>query len=314
MFALRFLGVTLAFFLAQYCLLSVLVARGWRLAARPARALQPRLQANYLLVLRLLPLVIALASTALFVAPSYLLLEPREAHEAVGNAPVALSICCILLICIGLRNALRAQARSSRAVAEWMCESTPNGVEQSIPIYRIRPAVPALTVAGVCAPRVLVSNAAASLLDAPEMNTALRHEMAHVRYRDNLKKLFFRFTAFPGMAALESAWTDASEMAADDAAVSDTADALNLASAIIKLSRLGPTSTEALAAGLVHGSGAALNARVERLVTWQRPSAASPASWLRLAIPIAAATCVAIIASYPTVLAGMHEATEWLVR
>ena len=128
MFALRFLGVTLAFFLAQYCLLSVLVARGWRLAARPARALQPRLQANYLLVLRLLPLVIALASTALFVAPSYLLLEPREAHEAVGNAPVALSICCILLICIGLRNALRAQARSSRAVAEWMCESTPNGV------------------------------------------------------------------------------------------------------------------------------------------------------------------------------------------
>jgi Zn-dependent protease with chaperone function len=314
MFALRFLGVTLAFFLAQYCLLSALVARTWRIAARPAQAWHPRLQANYMLALRLLPLVVALASTALFVVPSYLLLEPREAHEAVGDAPVALSICCIVLICIGLRNALRAQARSSRAVSEWLRESTPNGVEQSIPIYRIRPAVPALTVAGVCAPRLLVSNAAASLLDAPEMQTALRHEMAHVRYRDNLKKLIFRFTAFPGMAALESAWSDASEMAADDDAVGDAADALNLASAIIKLSRLGPASNEVFATGLVHGSEAALNARVERLVTWQRPSAPSPASWLRVVIPSAFMMCAAIVASYPTVLAGMHEATEWLVR
>ena len=36
---------------------------------------------------------------------------------------------------------------------------------------------------------------------------------------DNLKKLVFRFCPFPGMSKLESAWSQAAEMAADDAAV-----------------------------------------------------------------------------------------------
>src|SRR3974390_1185144 len=120
MFVLRCLGVTLAFFLAQYCLLSALVARGWRVLARPVQRWRPRAMANYLLILRLLPRGVALASTVIFVVPSFLLLEPHEAHEAVGNVPEALSLCCIGLILIGLRNALRAQARSSQAVSEWL--------------------------------------------------------------------------------------------------------------------------------------------------------------------------------------------------
>jgi len=219
MFALRCLSVTLAFFLAQYCLLSALVARTWGWLAQISTSWQPRLRANYLFVLRMLPLMLALASTAIFVLPSFLILEPRVTNEAVGEAPIALSTCCLLLVTIGLRNAFRAQARSARAVSEWLREATPVSASETFstsafPVFRIRPAVPALTVAGVCAPRVLVSGAAACLLDSCEMRTALQHELAHIRHRDNLKKLLFNFTAFPGMAALEAAWSDAGEMAA----------------------------------------------------------------------------------------------------
>ena len=41
MFALRCLGVSLAFFLAQYCLFSGAVARSWKLLARVSRHWRP---------------------------------------------------------------------------------------------------------------------------------------------------------------------------------------------------------------------------------------------------------------------------------
>ena len=42
------------------------------------------------------------------------------------------------------------------------------------------------------------------------------------------------------MAKLESAWSEAAELAADDAAVSNLNDAVDLAAALVKLSRLVP--------------------------------------------------------------------------
>jgi Zn-dependent protease with chaperone function len=321
MFALRCVGVSLAFFLAQYCLFSALIVRTWKWLARPALEWRPRYLANYLLGLRLLPLVAAFGSTAVFVLPSFLLLEPRATNEAVGEAPTVLSICCLLLVTLGLWKALRAQARSARAVSEWLREATPVSAQegfphQPFPLYRIRPAVPALTVAGVCAPRVLVSNAAANLLDSQEMRTALQHEVAHIRHRDNLKKLFFNFTAFPGMAGLEAKWSDACEMAADDAAVASAGDALDLASALIKLSRLGPVpAVAALTTSLVQGSNASLNSRVERLLAWQQlPATGSSPRLPRFAIPAGLAMGFVFLTSYSAVLTRMHEVTEWLVR
>ena len=58
-------------------------------------------------------------------------------------------------------------------------------------------------------------------------------------------------------------------MAADDAAVSSTADALDLAAALLKLSRLkADEPSPDLTAALVHGHAAIINARVERLISW----------------------------------------------
>ena len=47
---------------------------------------------------------------------------------------------------------------------------------------------------------MLLSGAAELVLTTNELQTALNHEIAHVRRRDNLKKLLLRFVAFPGMA------------------------------------------------------------------------------------------------------------------
>jgi len=314
MFALRCLDVSLAFFLAVYGLLSFAVTRTWRPFARLVDRQSPRVSSNLLFGLRVSPFVLALGVTAIFVLPSFLLLEPRSGVEPIGEMPLALSLCCIALAAAGVYSAIRAQARVTRAVELWLHRATPAGVMSSIPVYRIRPSVPALTVVGVRGPKVLVSDAAAALLTAQELDRALEHEIAHVRRRDNLKKLIFRFTTFPGMGALEAKWSELGEMAADDAAVKNASDALDLASALIKLSRLAPCSLQALpASGILSGSVTALNARVERLISWQAASAPeNTAAWY--VVPTALALGAAVVISYSALLLDLHKITEWLVR
>jgi hypothetical protein len=102
-------------------------------------------------------------------------------------------------------------------------------------------------------------------------------------------------------------------MAADDAAVSNFHDALDLAAALIKVSRLGPIEPAGeLTMALLHSS-TALSARVQRLVAWDKAKTPQPEQRWRYALP-AAVTVFAVIANYGSVLARMHAVTEWLVR
>src|SRR5580693_6387680 len=102
-------------------------------------------------------------------------------------------------------------------------------------------------------------------------------------------------------------------MAADDAAVSSFNDALDLAAALIKVSRLGAMeSSGELTMALLHRS-TALRVRVQRLVTWKKKrKPQTHRRWLH-AIPAAAAVVV-VAATYGSVLNQMHAVTEWLVR
>jgi len=176
-----------------------------------------------------------------------------------------------------------------------------------------------MTAAGIVRPKVLLSPTVESMLTASELQTALNHEFAHVRRRDNLKKLLLRFVAFPGMASLEAAWLEATEMAADDAAVSNASEALDLAAALIKLSRVSPSGLVDpaidLTAALVQSPASVMNARVERLIAWSDHRLASPqkfSPWYGLAA--ATATVAVFAVTYTPLLVHVHTATEWLVR
>jgi Zn-dependent protease with chaperone function len=148
------------------------------------------------------------------------------------------------------------------------------------------------------------------------LQSALNHEVAHVCHRDNLKKLLLRFVAFPGMAGLEAAWLESTEMAADDAAVANAGEALDLAAALIKLSRLAPSEPPAdLTAALVHSLPCVMNARVERLIAWSDERFVSTrrfSPWYGLGA--AAATAALFAVTYSQLLVRVHTATEWLVR
>lgn len=313
MFALRGIAVSFSVFVMVYGIVSLAVGCTWRRIHSRARQLPVGRLADLLFALRISPLAIATVTTAAFTVPSFLLLEPRSVEEPLGAIPLILALCGAALAVFGLVNAVLAIRRASRTISDWTSAAEPVHCAVRFPVLRIQRSVPAMTAAGIVRPRILLSGCAEFVLNGNELRTALSHEIAHIRRRDNLKKLLLSFVVFPGLRGLESAWLEASEIAADDAAVSSTADALDLAAALIKLSTLRTEEPSPdLTAALVHGHATLINARVERLIAWSGECRRSRnfSAW-RVGAVVATIALFAI--TYGSLLARVHAATEWLV-
>ena len=312
MIALRGIAVSLDCFLLLYCLLSVLVEAVWR-SLRPLHVAQQSVAA-ILFALRILPLLVSLIITFALVVPSFQLLEPLPIDEGMGAIPLALCVCALLLIACGFFRAIAAQTRTARAVTCWLEGAHPlKANANSTVTFQSRREAPPLILVGVRNPRVLVSEPTVALLSDDELRMALKHELEHMKSRDNLKRLIMVFCPFPGMAKLESAWSQAAELAADDAAVSNQRDALDLAAALVKLSRLVlVTAPPVCSTGFAGGS---ISQRVARLLEWDEASKSRRVrvrAWF--VIPFAVALTLLVTVAHGPVLAFTHEVTEWLVR
>ncbi len=316
MFAARGIAVSFSVFVMVYCILSLAVSCGWRTAWMRLQRHPVRRIADLLFTLRMFPLAAAAVVTAVLTVPSFLLLEPRTIDEPLGGIPLVLGIFGALLGIFGVVNASLAVRRTSRTVSTWTNQAQPVAAFSPVPVLRISPAVPAMTATGILRPQVLISGVAEFLLTENELQTALNHELEHVRRRDNLKKLLLHFVKFPAMSGLEAAWLEATEMAADDAAVSNAGEALDLAAALIKLSRLGAVEPPAdLTAALIHDPASTMNARIERLIAWNNDRLATSGSFsLRCGLAAALATVSVFAVTYSQLLVHMHTATEWIVR
>jgi Zn-dependent protease with chaperone function len=321
MFALRGVAVSLSIAFVVYVALSLSVCFAWRRVWQAAQKYSAKACADLLFAIRLAPAVLAVAVTAIFAVPSFLLLEPRTVVEPLGIVPIILGLGAFALALTGIWNAGLALMKVSRTVAGWTGsslarESAAAECSGLVPVVRSSLAAAPLTVAGIFSSTVWLSRAAERALSRHELQSALRHECVHVRRRDNLRKLVLRMIAFPGMQQLENAWREASEMAADDGAVSCATEALDLAGALIKLSRFAPLAASAeLTTALLHSPVSCINARVERLLAWSEPRQGSTGRHsFVLALSSAAALCTALVLSYAQLLVLLHAATEWLVR
>jgi Zn-dependent protease with chaperone function len=194
MFAVRGIGVSLAVFALLYLALSVAVSYGWKWAERFCGRLSAQRAADLLFVLRMLPLAVASVVTLAYTVPSFLLLEPVAADEPMGAPLLALGIGCLGLLGAGIARAIIAQRKTSHALASWLNGAREIDSGAAVPVFQTGKDAPTLTVAGVCAPQVLISETALAVLTEQELRTALQHEIAHVLRYDNLKKLLFRFS------------------------------------------------------------------------------------------------------------------------
>ena len=227
-----------------------------------------------------------------------------------------LSLCGVAVGMVGVGNAVSAAREAARRVAVWASDAQRVESGSAVPVLRISRVAPAMMATGILRRRVLLSSTAESVLTAGELRTALSHEMEHVRRWDNLSKLLLRLVAFPGLRGLETAWLEACEMAADEAAVTNTVEALDLAAALIKLARFNPLEPALdLTAAIVHGPASLMNARVERLLAWSESLRMQPercSVWYGPSVALATVAMLAI--TYTQLLVHLHTATEWLVR
>jgi len=262
------------------------------------------------------PLCASAVATLAITVPSFILLEPRHSNEWVGVAPSLLTICCLALFGFGLKTALNAQKRTARLVSLWLDGAKALEPCSCMPVFLTGKNAPTLTVVGLRDSKVLVSEHAMAVLAPEELGIALRHEMAHVRSRDNLKKLLLQFSIFPGMKGLDQAWSQAAEVAADDEAAGSLRDALDLAAALVKLSRCPQAQPSAeLASALFHSSAECLRVRVQRLFTWDESHRrAQTRSYWWIAIPALGALLSGLVFTYPSILVHAHMLTEWLVQ
>lgn len=308
MYWLRGAVVSLGVFFLVYAALSVIVACAWTLVVRKY---PPRSDAA-LYGIRVAPLFGAGALVALFTVPSFLYLEPRFTDETIGVGAVALAAGGTVVLAAGCINAVRAWLKTARFAASCLEQARRLEMPAGIPAYEVLGGAATLCVSGVWRPKLLVSSAVVALLDAVEIEAAIRHEVAHVHRKDNLKKLVLRFCPFPALASLEREWSRAAEIAADDDAVGHERTALDLASALLKMARASAQArTPELGMTLIPNNGAPVSTRVERLLAWKHSQRQGRR---HLQWALLGGALVGVGLNYAWALAQMHEFTELLVR
>jgi len=306
MFAARGVVVCLAFFAVMYGTLSCLIGSAWWVRQRLGRK-QAVSSARVLFGIRIFPFAASSLVAIFFTFPSFWLMECRSLDEDATT--FFLAAFALVLLGMGIARAHRAARLTSRAVMQWSSSSSRSSRADTAALSSARGA-PALMLVGVSRPKIMLSDMATTLLSANELRVAIRHELGHSRSWDNLKKLLINATPFPGMRGIEQAWREAAELAADDSAVETKQDALDLAAALLKLSRSANQWIEPkLASGLVCGSSA-ITVRVQRLLDWRTaPRLRRTWPWAVLCVLI-----VGVVATnYATALVMTHRLTELLV-
>ena len=295
---------------------------------RFSRKFRPRVAARLLLFARLVPFGLASTFVFGFCVPSYLWFEPGATSERVG-------LPCILAGFLGISLCSQSFFRAFRAMLitrkfTRSCLKTGRELHLSpgsSPVLVVESEVPILAMAGVIRPRLVLSQGVLNSLSHDQLAAAVRHERAHLTSADNLKRLLVILSPeiFPFVHAfsrIEQAWKKISEWAADDSAVeNDTLRSLSLASALIRVARLGaPPRLSPLCTALVSRDAANADSdladRVDRLLHQAPAGNDPPKRWANFAgcsaIPMG--LLVMIAASRPSTLHPVYQLLELLIH
>jgi Zn-dependent protease with chaperone function len=319
----RLLCLCFATFFVVHALSWLVVRSLSSTAVRVAETMKPRRSARLLFVLRIAPAAVTLFLVLGFCVPSYVWLEPDIAGERVGLA-------CLLAAALGVAvwsasllrgmvSVLRTRRYIRRCGSARQASCVGQGPQELL-VMNNTAAV--MAVAGVVHPRLVVSQDVMDALSDEQREAAFRHEAAHGVSRDNLKKLLFLLSPdvlpfVSSLTALERSWARFTEWAADDAAVDGNQNrALSLASALVRVAKLGVQPTPSYLLSSLVDNDSDLVTRVDRLLR-EPEYAAKP-----LAPLVAMTRNIALVAGgvgmtlllWPESLASVHRILEHLVQ
>ena len=273
-------------------------------------------RATALLALRLFPSAVALVYVAALFLPAHWRFEPADAEETFGVVLYALAAVGMALV---LRSAWRVAAVARAGWRLRACRHLPR-FGPAPAAYEV-PGLSGVSLAGVFRTRILVGSPVRRALTSAELNVAVAHELAHRGALDNLKRFAMLcapdlFGGSDASRRVEAEWRASAECLADSRAVAgDDTRAVNLASALLKVSRLtsAPSSFGTSPAWSTLHDPPLLEMRVRRLVGGAMPAApAGPRRASRLAG--LAILAVMLLAGGGAIAPSLHRLTEALVR
>lgn len=271
-------------------------------------------RAAVLFRLRLAPAVAAVIGGFGISLPVFVAFEPRDTNEPVSRTLVAIGCAGAAVLVAATLRAFAAWRRTERVSRDWQQRGRrleARSLGSLLPVFAIDAASPTVAVIGIVRPVLFVAERVLAVCSVDEVRAMIAHECAHVAARDNLKRLMMR--ACPDLlsrhAGVAREWVAAAEEAADAAAAgSHRGRALDLAQALIRVARLAPVATPALASSFYPGGD--IERRIRRLVD-PIPAPDAPLMLGRCVILAAAGVLtVCAIALAPT----LHQAMETIVR
>jgi hypothetical protein len=322
-YLLRLLCLCFTSFFLLNAACSALVLACAKSAVRFAETKTARAAAGLLFLLRLLPLALAVLFVVCLCVPSYLWLEPSATAEQVG--PLCLffgSLGCAAWL-VSLARAARALAHSYLRTRRW----ARTGPEARIPgepasLIVVEDQLPILAMSGLLRPRVVVSRGILSALSLEELEAAFSHEQAHRVSRDNFKRFLLLLAPdvlpfFRPLSTLDTNWCRFVEWAADDfAARGNSLRAVSLASALVRVARLGAAPRLPELSTSLLACNRDLSVRVARLLVVDAVSPVrapqSPSLLRRPFYFIAAGLAFGLLS--PIILSSVHQLLERLLH
>lgn len=330
MYFLLGLSIALATVLLLNSLASLVSSIVWKVIKPSSHRWSSATRAAVVCWLRLAPIAFGFACVLLLLLPSYFAHESPTDHESVSWKLAVVAGFSAIGIGVALIRSFVNRRATSKLAAEWLLNATPIELPGiNVPAFRLEHRFPVIAVVGMLRPKLFVANQALEALTPGELCAAIQHEAQHIAAYDNLKRSLMRgcrdtLLLIPCGRPLDDAWKEASESAADEqAARGGPMLALDLASALVKISRLIPRGVRPTmpAAALLVGydEEGSVTERVARLL--RLANDADQSSRSRLVAPAMLSICSALLlamvliaVNQPHVLAAVHTLMEYGVH
>jgi Zn-dependent protease with chaperone function len=324
------LSIVLAAMLVLNTIASLIASVVWKIFGKRISSWSAASCAQTLFLLRTVPAALGICCVLFLFVPAYLTHEPRYGHEDVSLKLALVAAFSALGIAMAILRGIAAWRATAHLTADWMRNAEPIQISKlDIPAYQFEHRFPLIAVIGALSPRLFIARQIFQTLTPDELSAALEHEAGHIQAYDNLKRGVMRacrdvLLIIPCGRALDSAWFEASEAAADEyAARRGHKIGLDLASAMVKIARqipFGAKPTMTAGAFLVGGEGnQGFRARVSRLVQIandpqhlaSRPTLLSRVpKWIPVGLVL---LFIGITATQPSVLMLVHTVIEHAV-
>jgi hypothetical protein len=320
---LRLLCLCLATFYVVHSVVWLVVRSASSASVRIAGTMRPRMASRLLFAVRMAPAAVTGFLVLGFCVPSYIWLEPDIAGERVGWFCLLAAMCGAAVWSASLIRGVISVVRTEKYVR--LCRREPQTAKRPpgvADVVILNDAIAVMAVAGVVHPRLVVSRSVLDALTEEQQEAAFRHEAAHQASGDNLKRLCLLMSPdvvpfVGGLRRMERAWATFTEWAADDEAVDGDQDrALSLASALVRVAKLGVHPAPGYVLSSLLDDDQDLETRVDRLL--REPAYAEKPMQPVLSFLRSAALVVggigATLLLWPGSLANIHQLLEHLAR